>query len=310
MPIQGLRMEAIKKNKRVLITGCSSGFGLLTAVEAARAGYDVVATMRNLGKADYLRQALDQADATAVIERLDVTDRSSIETIAEKYRPVDILINNAGILIMGSFLDITEDEMRTVFETNYFGVVALTRAVVGGMIENGSGLVINIASLAGLIGHIFNAAYCASKHALVGFSKSIRQELKPFNINVVSVEPGYHKTEIIRANANVSENFYNRDSPMFQYNRGFLRLMRDEIIPHAGEAQDVVKTIMKIMAADKPKAHYVIGKDARFATTMQWLGVTCALEKKIHNKLLAATRRENRRTEARKAKRKKPPANQ
>lgn len=298
------------RNKRVLITGCSSGFGLLTAVEAARAGYDVVATMRNLGKADYLRQALDQADATAVIERLDVIDRGSIETIAEKYRPVDILINNAGILTMGSFLDITEDEMRTIFETNYFGVVALTRAVVGGMIENGSGLVINIASLAGLIGHIFNAAYCASKHALVGFSKSIRQELKPFNINVVSVEPGYHKTEIIRVNANVSANFYNPDSPMFQYNRGFLRLMRDEIIPRAGEAQDVVKTIMKIMAADKPKAHYVIGKDARFATTMQWLGLTGALEKKIHNKLLAATRRENRRAEARKAKRKKPPANQ
>ncbi len=298
------------RHKRVLITGCSSGFGLLTAVEAARAGYDVVATMRNLGKADYLRQALDQADVSAVIERLDVTDRGSIEAIAAKYRPVDILINNAGILTMGSFLDITEDEMRTVFETNYFGVVALTRAVVGGMIENGSGLVVNIASLAGLIGHIFNAAYCASKHALVGFSKTIRQELKPFNINVVSVEPGYHKTEIIRANANVSENFYDQDSPMLQYNRGFLRLMRDEIIPRAGEAQDVVKTIMEIMAADKPKAHYVIGKDARLATTMQWLGLTGSLEKKIHNKLLAATRRENRRAEARKAKRKKPPANQ
>ena len=303
-------MEAIKKKKRVLITGCSSGFGLLTAVEAARAGYDVVATMRNLGKADYLRQALDQAGATATIERLEVTERDSIEAIAEKYRSVDILINNAGILTMGSFLDISEDEMRTIFETNYFGVVALTRAVVGDMIENGSGLVINIASLAGLIGHIFNAAYCASKHALVGFSRSIRQELEPFNINVVSVEPGYHKTEIIRANANVSENFYDQDSPMLQYNRGFLRLMRDEIIPRAGEAQDVVKVIMKIMAADKPKAHYVIGKDARLATTMQWLGASGALEKKIHTKLLDATRRESRRTEDRKAKRKKPPASQ
>jgi len=263
-------MEATKKGKRVLITGCSSGFGLLTAVEAARAGYDVVATMRNLAKADYLRQALEQAHATAVIERLDVTDGACIETIAEKYRPVDILINNAGILTMGSFLDITEEEMRNIFETNYFGIVALTRAVVPGMIQNGSGLVINIASLAGLIGHIFNAAYCASKHALVGFSKSIRQELKPFNINVVSVEPGYHKTEIIRANA-----------------------------------KDVVATIMKIMAAGKPKAHYVIGKDAWLATTMQWLGLTGVMERKIHNKLLSATRRENRRAEARKARRKK-----
>ena len=87
--------------KRILITGCSSGFGLLTAVEAAKAGYDCIATMRNIAKADYLRSALEQANVTATIDRLDVADTEAVRTIAAKYAPIDILVNNAGILIMG-----------------------------------------------------------------------------------------------------------------------------------------------------------------------------------------------------------------
>jgi hypothetical protein len=91
---------------------------------------------------------------------------------------------------------------------------------------------------------------------------------------------------------------------MFQYNRGFLRLMRDEIIPRAGEAEDVVRKIVEIMDSENPKAHYVIGKDARFATITKWLGLTGLLEGKIYRKLMSATRRENRREEAKKARRK------
>jgi NAD(P)-dependent dehydrogenase (short-subunit alcohol dehydrogenase family) len=305
MASKGVPMSTNTRPKRVLITGCSSGFGLLTAVEAAKAGYEVIATMRNLKKAEYLRQVLDQVGANAAIEPLDVTDHIQIAQIAQKYGHVDILINNAGILVMGSFLDISEAEMRTVFETNFFGIVTLTRAIVPGMIQAGSGRIINVASLAGRIGHPFNAAYGASKHALIGFSRSIRVELRPFNIQVVSVEPGYHKTEIIRANANVAENFYNPDSPMLQYNRGFLRLMSDEIIPLAGEADRVVRTLLKIMAAPHPRQHYIVGRDARFTTTVQWLGLMPFLEKKAHRKLMSATRRENRRAEAKRNRRKR-----
>ncbi len=294
-----------KQKKRVLITGCSSGFGLLCAVEAAKSGYDVIATMRNMDKASYLEQAFSQAGVSGTIDRLDVTDKENILAIAEKYGPVDILVNNAGILIMGSFLDISEEEMRRVFETDYFGAVALTRAIVPKMIEAGSGTIINIASLAGLMGHLFNAAYSGSKHALVGFSRSIRLELKPHNIKVVCVEPGYHKTEIIRANANVSENFYDRKSRMFEYNRGFLRLMYDKVIPKAGEAEDVVKKIVEILGSENPKSHYVIGKDARFFTMMQRLGLMGFVEGKIYQKLSDAVRRENRRDAAKRARRKK-----
>jgi short-subunit dehydrogenase len=292
-------------SKRVLITGCSSGFGLLTAVNAAKAGFDCIATMRNLDKAKNLTDALERANTTATIDKLDVTEPQDIIKITEKHAPVDILINNAGILVMGSFLDLTEDEMRNIFETNYFGAVALTRAVMPDMIKAQKGMIINIASLAGLTGHMYNSAYAATKHALIGFSRSIRLELEPFNIKVVSVEPGYHKTEIIRTNANLSDNFYNKQSPMCDYNRGFLRLMFDKILPRAGDAHDVANKIVRIMQTENPKPHYVIGKDAKFATRAIKLGFGSLIEKKAIQMLITTTRREIRREESRKAARKK-----
>lgn len=289
--------------QKVLISGCSSGFGVLTAVGAAKAGFEVIATMRNLDKAGPLKTALAQASITARIEELDVTKPESITKLVEKVGPVDILINNAGILISGSFLDITDEEMRRVFETNYFGVVNLTRAVVPGMIERKAGRIINIASLAGRIGHPYNAAYGASKHALIGFTKSIRVELAPFGIDVVSIEPGYHKTEIIRANANQTENFYDRSSPMFEWNRGFLKAFFEEIIPRAGEPEAVVSKIMTALTAEKPKRCYVIGWDARGATALQWLGLFGWLEKQIVRKIRKARRLENKREAEKKARR-------
>jgi len=301
-----MESNTIKKHfsQKVLISGCSSGFGLLAAVGAAKAGFEVIATMRNLNKAEPLKAALADSGVSAKIEELDVTRPESIAALVETVRPVDILINNAGILITGSFLDITDEEMRRVFETNFFGQVNLTRAVARGMIERKTGRIINIASLAGRIGHPFNAAYGASKHALIGFTKSIRVELAPFNIDVISIEPGYHKTEIIRTNPNQSENFYDRSSPMFEWNRGFLKAFMDEIIPRAGDPEAVTRKIVAAMTTEKPKPHYIIGKDARFATAMQWLGLFGWLEGKIYRKIRQARRRENKREAEKKSRRK------
>ncbi|MBN1818800.1 MAG: SDR family oxidoreductase [Sedimentisphaerales bacterium] len=298
-------MPQSNRKKRVLITGCSSGFGLLTAVRAAQAGYEVIATMRNQGKAGYLHEALDRAGVSATLEELDITSPESIRMVVQKYSPIDILVNNAGILIMGSFLDLTQAETRRVLETNYLGIVELTRAVVPSMIERQTGMIINIASLAGRVGHPFNAAYAASKHALIGFSQSIRVELMPFNVKVVSVEPGYHKTEIIRANATLSENFYDRKSPFFEWNRGFLRLMMDRVIPKAGEPEAIAARIVEIMGLENPRLHYILGRDARWATRLEWLGLGQWLASKVFEKLQIARHRENRRAEYKKNRRKK-----
>lgn len=291
-------------SKHVLITGCSSGFGLLTAVDAAQAGFKVTATMRNLAKNALLTDTVKSNNLDVDIRLLDVTDPESINLLISQIEPVDILINNAGILITGSFLDQTDEEMRRIFETNYFGAVNLTKAVAPSMIQRRAGRIINIASLAGLIGHPFNAAYAASKHAIIGFSKSIRVELAHFGIQVVSIEPGYHRTEIIGANANQSENFYDRSSPMFSLNRGFLRTMFDEILPRAGDPQTVANVILEAMTAEKPKYDYVIGKDARFATTLQWLGLSPWLSRKVTRIIRRAAQAEDIREAEKKARRK------
>jgi NAD(P)-dependent dehydrogenase (short-subunit alcohol dehydrogenase family) len=283
------------KRKKVLITGCSSGFGLLTAVAAAKAGFDVVATMRNLDKDRNLRSALAAANVKAEIAELDVTIPQTIKTVVRRYGPFDILVNNAGILMGGSFLDITDSEMRSVFETDYFGAVNLTREVVPDMMERHFGLIINIASLAGRVGHLFNAAYGAAKHGLIGFSRSVRLELKPFNIKVVSVEPGYFKTEVIGNNAYLTENFHDRNSPMFELNRGFLRMMMKEVIPKAGNPQVVADRIVKIMQTSRPKNHYIIGKDAWFAVIAQQLGLLGLVEKAAYAKLIRNTQKEIKR---------------
>lgn len=289
-------MKKRAKSKRVLITGCSSGFGLLTAVAAAEAGFEVIATMRNLQKSDRLKQALKKAGTSATIDQLDVTKAEDIEAIAAKYSPIDILVNNAGILMGGSFMSITDAESRDVFETDYFGAVAMTKALVPSMIQRKEGMIINVTSLAGRIGHMFNSAYAAAKHALIGFTRSTQLELRPFNIKVVSVEPGYHKTEVIRNNANLSENFYDNTSPMFKWNKGFLQLMFKEIIPRAGNPKKVANKIVKIMQTAHPKTHYIIGTDALLATTAQWLGLGSLLQSLVYAKLRSKAKRIKKRT--------------
>lgn len=301
-----MNTEEPSKNtpRHVLITGCSSGFGLFTAIDAAQAGFAVTATMRNLNKKHPLQAAIESHNLNIDIQNLDVTNPDAIDSLVNRIKPVDILVNNAGILITGSFLDQTDEEMRKIFETNYFGAVNLTRAVTPSMIERKSGRIINIASLAGRVGHPFNAAYAASKHAMIGFSRSIRVELAPFGVQVISVEPGYHRTEIIGTNAYQSENFYDRSSPMFSLNRGFLRTMFYEILPRAGDPQAVADVILKAITAEKPKHHYIVGKDARLATTLQWLGLGPWLSRKVMRIIKRNARLENQREAEKKARRK------
>lgn len=177
----------------VLVTGCSSGIGLAAAVEFARQGCDVVATMRDLDRAQPLRDALVAADCRADIRRLDVAeDDSTAEVVASILadRTIDVVISNAGLGIDGTTEELSVSDFRLSFETNVLGSVRLLHAVMPGWRQAGSGRFIAVSSVAGAIGQPFNDAYCMSKFALEGMLESLAPVAAQFGVHVSMIEPG------------------------------------------------------------------------------------------------------------------------
>jgi NAD(P)-dependent dehydrogenase (short-subunit alcohol dehydrogenase family) len=182
----------------VLVTGCSSGFGLATAVAFARRGDQVVATARDPSRAAELQKAA--AHPNLSVQRLDVTDQGSINaavaaTVAEHGR-VDVLVNNAGIGVLGALEVVDDPALREVFDTNVFGAMAVTRGVLPYMRERRSGRVIFMNAIGGILTTAFLGVYCASKHALDCLAAVYDLELRPFGIRVSSVYPSAFNTSM------------------------------------------------------------------------------------------------------------------
>ncbi|AKQ63839.1 Short-chain dehydrogenase/reductase SDR [Myxococcus hansupus] len=171
--------------KTVLITGCSSGYGLETARHFHAQGWSVVATMRTPRE-----DTLPRSDRMHVVA-LDVTKPESITAALEASGPIDVLVNNAGIGLMGAFEATPMATVREVFETNVFGVMAMTQAVLPQFRARKSGVVVNVTSSATLAPMPLVAVYTASKVAIEGFTASLAFELEAFNVRVKLVEPGY-----------------------------------------------------------------------------------------------------------------------
>ena len=186
----------------VLITGTSTGIGMATALAFGRAGHQVAATMRNPGAAPALAEAAAREKLAITVVPMDVdADASVIDGTARIERdlgPIDVLVNNAGIERMGSVEELPLAQFRAVMETNYFGVIRCTQAIVPGMRQRRRGCIINVASVAGHIATAPMAAYTASKFALEALSECLAQEVKAFNIRVAIVEPGIIDTAMAR----------------------------------------------------------------------------------------------------------------
>jgi len=171
--------------KTVLITGCSSGYGLETARHFHAQGWNVIATMRTPRE-----DVLPRAERLRVLP-LDVTKPSSIAAALEASGPIDVLVNNAGIGLLGAFEATPMETTREVFDTNTFGVMAMTQAVLPNFRARRSGVIVNVTSSATLAPMPLVAVYTASKTAIEGFTGSLAHELEAFNIRVKLVEPGY-----------------------------------------------------------------------------------------------------------------------
>src|SRR5215472_5727570 len=273
-------------DKIALITGCSNGFGLLTSVELAKAGYRVVATMRDLGRRAKLDQAITSARVADTIDvrALDVTHFPQIagfvDALVRDYGRIDVLVNNAGFAMAGFAEDIKLDELRTQFETNFFGAVAMTKAVLPTMRKQRSGHIIQISSIGGLQGSITVSSYSASKHALEGWSESLRLEVNALGIKVVLVEPGAFDTGVWAVGARMGEEAKKNTSPNFQRS---LR-MREVIqkIPKA-DPMVVARAIVAIAQDSNPKLRYLVGRDAKMQLVMKRILPWRMYEKMIAN---------------------------
>jgi NAD(P)-dependent dehydrogenase (short-subunit alcohol dehydrogenase family) len=256
--------------KRVLITGCSSGFGYLTAIEAARAGYEVIATVRDPAGADRLRAA--GCGGALRVAELDVRSPAAGVRLLEEVGPVDALVNNAGVCISGSFHDTAEDELALMMATNFEGPVQLIRAVVPGMIGLGGGRIVNVSSIAGLVGLPGLSGYAASKHALEGFSDAIRLELREHGIRLSIVEPGLFATDMLGRNRFESRDASAAGSPFAATYAAYHGAVMRRAGALAGDPRRVARKIVRILGAARPRLRYRLGWDAHALVLLDRLG--------------------------------------
>ena len=273
-------------DKVVVITGASSGFGLLTAVEFAKAGFHVVASMRDLTRRGPLDAAFRVAgiEHTVDVRTLDVAQFDSIPSfvsgVVRDHGRVDVLVNNAGFAVAGFAEDIKLEELRLQFETNFFGAVAMTKAVLPVMRQQRSGHIIQISSIGGLQGSMTVSSYSASKHALEGWSESLRLEVNPLGIRVVLVEPGAFDTGIWTRGARMGQEAVKDTSPNYQ--RSLRMRAAIQKIPKADPGV-VARKIVQIAQDPNPKLRYLVGRDAKIQLALKRLLPWKTFEKIIAN---------------------------
>lgn len=250
-----------------LVTGASSGFGLLSSIELGRRGFAVYASMRDLARAGELRAAAERAGVAVTVVELDVARPDSIAAAAAEVERaagrVDVLVNNAGYGIGGAIEDLTLAELREQFETNFFGLVGLTKAVLPGMRERRRGRIINVSSINGRIGVPGLGAYCASKFAVEGFSESLRHELLAFGVFVCLVEPGTFRTAIFDRNRRVAERAHDPGSPWYAFTRRMEEMVGRRVEKSTADPAKVARVIADLAVSPRPRLRTVVGRDAR-----------------------------------------------
>jgi len=264
-------------NKVAVVTGSSSGFGLLTVVELAKAGFFVVATMRQPERRTKLDAALSAAGSglhmRVEVRPLDVTNfdaiPAAVSRIANDHGNIDVLVNNAGFAVGGFAEDVALDELRLQMDTNFFGQVAVTKAVLPAMRKQNSGHIIIVSSILGLIGQPMVSSYCASKHALEGWAEALRIELRALGIKVVLVEPGAYKTDIWTRNVLISRGAQDQSSPNKDRSRKYVDGVKER--QEMADPIEVAQLITRIAQDPNPTLRYRAGKDAKMGYMMRSL---------------------------------------
>jgi len=248
--------------KVALVTGSSSGIGFETALALARENYFTYASMRNTSKAGKIQEIAKKENLNLKVIELDVDKEDSIKSAVKKIQEqkgrIDVLVNNAGYGLFGCIEDITMDELKAQFQTNFFGIVSLIQEIAPIMRKQGSGIIVNISSVAGRIGFPGTPAYISSKFALEGLSECMRYELSPFGIKTIIIEPGVIQTNFF-SSMKVADG-----KPGSPYKEITEKVMNGvKMMAEMGTPPvEVAKTIMKAIKTAEPLPRYVVGSDA------------------------------------------------
>ena len=249
--------------KVAIVTGSSSGIGFETSLALAREGYFTYATMRNTAKSDKIKEIAKKENLKISILELDVDDENSAKTaiaqILDQKQRIDVLVNNAGWGLWGCVEDVSVDEFKEQFETNFFSIIRLIQEVAPTMRKQGSGTIVNVSSVVGRIGFPASPAYISSKFALEGLSESLRFEFAPFGIDVIIIEPGVIKTDFMKnmkmAKKSELDTVYKDITTKVVSG---VKMMAEMGTP----PKEVANTIVKAIKDKKPLPRYIVGNDA------------------------------------------------
>ena len=272
-------MGSTSENRVWFITGASTGFGRLLAEEVLKQGGKVIATARKLEAVSDLE---DRFPERAKAYALDVTDPAQVISIVAQatscFSPVDVLVNNAGYGLTGAIEEATEDEFMPMFETNVFGLLRVTKALLPKMRERGSGHIINLSSIGGLIAMPGWGYYNATKFAVEGLTEALAGECEPLGIHVTAIEPGAFRTDFLGRSGKEAETQIEDYSPTAGKAREYFQTQAGK---QRGDPQRAVEAIIAVVNAAKPPRHLVLGKAAltRFRKRLEdWTGELDAWE--------------------------------
>jgi len=254
--------ENLGTKKVALVTGSSSGIGYETALLLARNGFDTFATMRNMNKSKEITEVSNRENLPLRVVQLDVNDDKSvtdaINNILKEKESIEVVVNNAGYGLMGSVEDSSLDEIKSQFETNFFGAIRVMQRVIPIMRKQRSGTIVNVSSIAGRIGFPMGSAYVSSKFALEGLSESISYELKQFGIKIILIEPGVIKTNFalvtpkkaVNTNSSYSQLMNKLEENLFS------------TIANGTSPKEVASVILRSITEASPEHRYLVGNDA------------------------------------------------
>lgn len=254
--------------KSVLITGATDGLGKALALLLAERGYRVFAAGRSAEKRAQLdglaREKKLALESTALDVCSDASVQSTVQTVLAKAGAIDVLVNNAGVNYTAAVEDLSMEDWRAQFDTNFFGVLRVTRALLPHMRERRSGRILMMSSLSGLVTPPTQGAYSSSKHALEGLSNALRMELYPFGIDVVLIEPGYIITGIQNAAAELSKPYLEKGGPYAPLYARFFTSVNETRAKSKTTPEDCARVMLHAIETPRPKPRYGVTSLAPF----------------------------------------------